>query len=600
MTHSHASERQLLRDIRRTAAATLLATSTFLFVSAAQQSPATSDLRLLSAAVGVGGGIVNGRYVLGEERAAFSRTDDKELIASFEWEGAPGVHRMVATWRGPDGTVSSSAPIEYQAKDRRFGAYWRFAVSPTMALGNWSVDVAVDSQPGGRLAFEVKGEAAAPGVIRKRVLTQTQLFEVLNGLHVILQRSTSTGKALEAAAAMRGPHGHLHTVTSAIDEADRIQAYPADGNAQPVTALLAWNRAGGWAVVSGGDAAPSPSLTQQPVAKQEDIRIGDRCYAMDGSPTGARVLLEGAISGRTGSTRPAWIVTFQTGFARAGSAVVNESGEILGIVDSPTNMFESLKAQEDLRGRRLIDLADFKVPESAPATSLDDMRTRGELLAPVLGETHVLSGGFAVGINRGPTVAPEDQRSEFSIAEKAFTVFITWNPRERLKGMVSLKLFNADNRTLARGDPAIPAPARVGSLARSFVSGHAVECVPHEDSRTDSSPRLVGAHRLPDAPSWFRHVHAGYGSIRRHRDTLRRGPSACAQGWPRTTGAWNPRLGDCGGDRRPRGLRGGLRLCGSRAACAGVAGDEIPYREYFQTTHGGRPDAACRARQDRS
>jgi len=32
-------------------------------------------------------------------------------------KGSPGVHRIVATWRGPDGTVSSSAPIEYQAKD---------------------------------------------------------------------------------------------------------------------------------------------------------------------------------------------------------------------------------------------------------------------------------------------------------------------------------------------------------------------------------------------------------------------------------------------------------------------------------------------------
>jgi hypothetical protein len=165
------------------------------------------------------------------------------------------------------------------------------------------------------------------------------------------------------------------------------------------------------------------------------------------------VLLEGAISGRAGNTGRPWIVTFQTGFARAGSPVVNESGEILGIVDSPTNVFESLKAQEDLRGTRLIDVADFKVPENGSPTSLDDLRARGELLAPVLGETHVLSGGFAASINRGPTVAPEDQRSEFSIAEKAFTVFLTWNPRERLKGMVSLKLFNADNRQLVQSPP---------------------------------------------------------------------------------------------------------------------------------------------------
>lgn len=453
MTYSHGSERRLLRGVRHATVAALLAMSTVTFVLGSQQAPATSDLRLLRAAVGVGGSVVNGRYVLGEERAAFSRTDDKELIASFEWEGTPGVHRMVATWRGSDGTVSSSAPIDYQAKERRFGAYWRFAVSPTMALGSWSVDVAVDGQPGGRLAFEIKGEAAAPGVLRKRVLTQAQVFDLLNGLHVILQRSTSSGKALESAAAMRGANGYLHTVTSAIDEADRIQAFPADGKPQPVTTLMAWNRPGGWAVLSAGGTTASSLPPQPAIAKEGDIRIGDRCYAMDGSPTGARVLLDGVISGRTAGTRPAWIVAFQTGVARAGSVVVNESGEILGIVDRPPNTFESLKAQEDLRGRPLIDLAEFKVADNASAASLDDLRARGELLAPVLGEMHVSSGGFAAAINRAISVAPEDQRSEFSTTEKAFSVFVTWNPRERLKGIVSLKLFNAENRQLAQTPP---------------------------------------------------------------------------------------------------------------------------------------------------
>src|SRR6478752_1921073 len=145
-----------MRDVRRATIATLLATATFTAVFA--QQTATTVLRLLNAAVGSGGTVVNGRFVLADERVAFSRVDDKELVASFEWEGAPGAHRMVATWRGPDGAVSSSAPVEYQAKDRRFGAYWRFSLSPTMVTGNWSVDVAVDGQPGGRVSFEVKGE----------------------------------------------------------------------------------------------------------------------------------------------------------------------------------------------------------------------------------------------------------------------------------------------------------------------------------------------------------------------------------------------------------------------------------------------------------
>jgi hypothetical protein len=418
-------------------------------VLVAGQQTATTDLRLRSAAAGPGGTVVNGRFVLSEERAAFSKADDKEMVASFEWEGTPGVHRMVATWRGPDGTVSSSPPVEYQAKDRRFGAYWRFAISPAMAIGNWSVDVAVDGQPGGRVNFEVKGEPV-PTVAKKRVLTQAQLFDALNAVHIILQRSTSTGRSLQPAAAMLGSNGRLHTVASAIDEADRIQAYPAQGSARPITSLIAWSRPARWAVLSGGDAA-SPSQLQ--TANPNDIKIGDRCYAMDGSPTGARVLLEGAVSGRTTGAQPAWIVTFQNGFARAGSAVLNESGEILGLVDSPTQLFESLKAQDEMRGSRLIDYAEFKVPENPTSVSLDEMRARGELMTPVLGEAHVLSGGFAVAISRGPTIAPTDQRTEFSTTEKDFTVFVTWSPQDRLKGMMSMKLFNTENHKVLQTNP---------------------------------------------------------------------------------------------------------------------------------------------------
>jgi len=174
---------------------------------------------------------------------------------------------------------------------------------------------------------------------------------------------------------------------------------------------------------------------------------------MDGSATGGRVLLEGAVTGRTTGDRPSWIVSFQNGFALPGAPILNESGELIGIIDSPTRMYESLKDRDELRGSRVIPHAELKVPENATGTSLEDMRARGELMAPVLGEAHIVSGGFAATIARGPIVAPSDQRTEFSTGEKAFTVFVTWSPVERLRGMMSMKLFTADNRQLSQSTP---------------------------------------------------------------------------------------------------------------------------------------------------
>jgi hypothetical protein len=415
----------------------------------AQQRTSTPALRLISAGVGPGGVVADGRFVLSEERATFSRVDDKELVATFQWEGTPGVHRMVATWRGPDGTVSASAPIEYEAKDRRFGAYWRFSLSLTMAMGSWFVDVSVDGQPGGRLNFEVTG-VPAPAVATKRVLTQAQLFETLNAIHVVLERSTASGRSQDPAAGLLGADGHVRTVAAAINETERLQAVPAQGPPIPLTTVVSWSRPAGWAILATGKPAAG---TEPPLANHADIRVGDRAYALDASPTGSRVLLEGAISGRTGGDRPSWIVGFQNGFARPGAAVMNESGEIVGLIDRPTGMMDLMRIQDELRGSPIVPYNDIKPAANAVPATLDELRARGELIAPVTGDVHILSGGFAVGINRGPAIAPSDQRTEFSVAEKGFTVFVTWNPQERLKGMVNMKLFTADNRPLSQSTP---------------------------------------------------------------------------------------------------------------------------------------------------
>jgi hypothetical protein len=427
----------------------IVATALIWVAPVAQQS-ATSDLRLISTGVGPGGAVRDGVFVLSEERSTFSRTDDKELVVTFQWEGKPGVHRMIATWRGPDGTLSSSAPVEYEATDRRFGAYWHFSLSPNTALGTWFVDVTVDGRLGARLSFELTGEAVAPGVAKKQILTQPQLFEALNAMHVVLQRSTSAGRQLDPAAALLAGGGRLFTVSSAIDEADRVLAHPANGDARPVTNLMAWSRTGHWAVLPSSLTAPA---AEPVLAGQKTISIGDRCYALDGSVVAARVLLEGSVIGRTAGQKPMWIVSFVNGDARPGSPVLNESGELLGVTDGPTSIYEALRVRHELRGSPVIPYTEMSVPDEAPHVPLADLRSRGELMPPVTGESHVVSGGFASSINRGPVVAPADQRAEFSTSEKSMTVFVSWSPHERLRGMLSMKLFDADNRPIVQTPP---------------------------------------------------------------------------------------------------------------------------------------------------
>lgn len=418
----------------------------------AQQPAGVPTLHLLRISAGPAGTERDGTFVLAEERTTFSRTDDKEVIVLFQWEGVPGPHKMVATWRSPDGSLSSSSTIDYEARDRRFGAYWRLTLAPHTPLGTWSIEATVDGLPAGRFTFDVTDENAPAAPPTKRILTQRELYERLSRVYVVLERTVESGRALEPASALVGEDGRLYTTAAALDEADRILAFAADGSSTPITEVLGWSRRDQWAVLAGGprtgDALEVAALSQ--------INVGDRCFSMDGSASGGRVLMEGSITGQTtAADGPRRLVaSFLTGFVRPGSPVINESGEFLGVVAGTPDTMDMLRLQGSLLGAPILPFSAFRVRADAAPVALAELRAKGELLAPVTGEAHVRSGGFAVSIQRGPIVAPSDQREEFDVTEKGFTVFVTWNPRERLRGLLTMALYDADNRMVTRAKPA--------------------------------------------------------------------------------------------------------------------------------------------------
>jgi hypothetical protein len=420
-------------------------------IGSVQQLAGQPALHLLRIAAGPAGVEKDGVFAFTEERTTFSRVDDAEVIVVFQWEGTPGLKRMVATWRGPDGSVSTSASVEYEARTRRFGGYWRLTILPHTALGTWSIEVAVDGVPAGRFSFEIRDETAPPAPPVKRLLTQRDIYELLNRVYVVLERSTADGRALESGAALLGTDGRLYTTMETLDEADRLTAVTGDGASHTVSSVLAWNRRQQWAVLAGGPSFPAPLE----VAPVDSPGVGDRCFAMEGTAASGRILMEGTITGRTISSTgpPRLIASFLTAAVRPGSPVVNESGQFLGIVAGAPNTLEMLYSQGALRGVPILPLSLFRLRDDAEAVKLDELRASGRTLAPVTGEAHIVSGGFSAGIRKAPIVAPADQRQEFHAGEKGFTVFVTWSPRERLRGLIAMKLYDDDGRLVGQSKP---------------------------------------------------------------------------------------------------------------------------------------------------
>jgi hypothetical protein len=151
-----------------------------------------------------------------------------------------------------------------------------------------------------------------------------------------------------------------------------------------------------------------------------------------------------------------WLATVVNGFGTPGAPVVNEYGELLGVVGaSPgaTRMGVLLRNRAELKGVPIVPFGLFLVQKDVAPTRIADLRSRGELIAALAGEQNVLSGGFAREIARTNTVAPSDQRDEFSATEKKMVAFVTWNTVEKLKGLAIIRVFDIDNRPIMETKP---------------------------------------------------------------------------------------------------------------------------------------------------
>jgi len=157
---------------------------------------AAVQFKVLKISAGPAGGEANGTFALTEERSVFSRSTDKQVVVFFQGEAKAGPHKLVAQWRSPDGSVSSSSALDYLAPGPRFGANWPLYLSPTMPLGTWSVEVTLDGQPAGRYTFEIRDEKVESAPPVKPPLTPSELYETLSRSFITLQRSGYDGQSL--------------------------------------------------------------------------------------------------------------------------------------------------------------------------------------------------------------------------------------------------------------------------------------------------------------------------------------------------------------------------------------------------------------------
>ena len=411
---------------------------------AAQQSPAA--ITVMNVAAGPGGREEKGTFVLTDERSVFNRSDDREVVVLFRWSGTPGAHKLIAQWRSPDGGLTSNSAVDYQARESRFGAYWTLPLTPSTPLGQWSIEATVDGLPAGRFTFEVT-DRKVPSAVTKRPLSESELFARLNPAFVILERLSATGRTLTTAAGFVN-EGSLYTAMSAFDGAAQVRAHREGQAVMPVTSLVAWHRTEDWAVATAGGLSSAPL----PIAAAGTTKVGDRCYSMEGSVTSGRVLTAGSITGLRRAPE-SFLAAFSGAEGMIGAPVVNEFGELIGIVGGSgvagaTKPMDMIRFRAEMRGIPLTPWTAVRPPAAAAPVPLADLQSRGDVLAALLGDDHIVEGGFTRAGSKADLRGSFETRTEFPMRDKAFVAFVSWSPTERLRGQAVWKLFDPEGRTV--------------------------------------------------------------------------------------------------------------------------------------------------------
>ena len=429
--------------------------------------------RVVRSTSGSKGRVSGQTFIVEDPRTVFRVPDDRQVIVHFEWEGPAGVHRLEGLWRKPDGRVSTISDFEHTSRGGRFGAYWELALPTTAATGSWTLEARIDGQPAGVHTFEiVAGGAVLPPPIAaappREPLTSQELYKRIQAATVTVQKLDAGGRVGLTASGFAIARDRVVLPFHVVDGASALRLTSPTGQTENVTQVVAFDRAGDWALV----AATTLGLAPLGRPARREAGVGTTLYGLNVTPTGERTFVDAAIGGT--STRPTLgerlLLSVPVGWRSAGTPVIDAYGEAVAVAGA---VWEPGTAFHDEDGGRAVAPASalpLQLGGSALAVPIerivDDGKPPRELTAlaaevpftPMFGPSRgdVLRGMTSQSMKRGtPFWEPIDPRTSFSKARGTFALVIDLMPRTKMKSVpVGVTVFTVAGRTLATIKPA--------------------------------------------------------------------------------------------------------------------------------------------------
>lgn len=432
---------------------------TLSFLAAAAEA---APVRLVRATVGSKGAVSGSRFIIEDPRTAFSAADDRQVIAYFEWEGSPGVHECVLTWKDPTGAVVLVSPYTQRASTPRFSVYWTLTLPSPPRTGLWAAEATVDGEPAGTLTFQLQeGSPSSSGRAARRVLAPEEMYARANAATLALEALDGGGRPLHRASGFLVGEGRVATAFQVVEGATRLRVTRPGGGAPAQTdQLRGWNRRQDWAVL----AVPGLDGLALAADRSRSWKVGDRCFFLEVGSDGSRAITETAIVGAQDfpGRGPRILLAGGFGALSVGGPLIDEYGDAIGVLGgaltpgiglAPEAAFLSSGAASIVRtmaAPTLLAMSDLPAGTDTLAT----LAARNVFVPPLVGPRNVLTGTIARAVEKKNDIPmPVDEKSEFRRSEKQAVAFLTWDPQEKRDGMAAFRVYDEDNKVVVEGKP---------------------------------------------------------------------------------------------------------------------------------------------------
>lgn len=422
-----------------------------------------APVRLVRATAGSKGAIHGSRYIVEDPRTTFSAGVDRQVIAYFEWEGAPGTHECVVTWKDPTGAVVLVSPYPQRAATARFGVYWTLTLPDAPRIGLWAAEAQVDGEPAGTLTFQIQqgSPSSTSTSTSRRVLAPEEMYARANAATLAVEAMDAAGRTIRRASGFVAGEGRVITSFQVVEGATRLRVTgPAAGTAIETDRLLGWNRRQDWAVI----AAPAVAGLTLGIDRSRSWRVGNRCFFLEVGVDGSRAITETTIVGAQDfpGRGPRILLASAFGHQSVGAPLIDEHGDAIAVLGGTLAPGMGLPAQGAFLsygpGAGSQTMAVPTVAASSelggPGDTLAALGARGVFAPPLVGPRNVLTGTIARAVERQNNIPIAiDEKSEFRRSERQAVAFLTWDPQEKRDGMAGFKIYDEDNRLVMAGKP---------------------------------------------------------------------------------------------------------------------------------------------------